>query len=280
MSSSTSPIRSSAEPRSSGQGSSGRGLGPGILSARPDHARPEARSAHLMSLVSDVDEIPRREVLEQIIRERLYEGAIVALGMAYYRFFLNCKVAAPEDAPDAAVVASAERGRFGARAGVRLAPISRPTVERVAPGPAALSDITQRPAPGVRGSTRRRLGAARAGRAGPAAEEPPLLRHVQSDGSGTLDAGWHFSSPGRAMRAGLKKVREPFLTPSTAIPPNSRTRARSRPVVRHARDRRSWRPAGLDPSGRPEARWAAYPLSATWLGFTRRAPSHRLSGSW
>jgi beta-1,4-mannosyl-glycoprotein beta-1,4-N-acetylglucosaminyltransferase len=59
-------------------------------------------------MVSDVDEIPRREVLERIIGTRLYEGAIVAFGMAYYRFFLNCKVAAPQDRPDEAVVASAE----------------------------------------------------------------------------------------------------------------------------------------------------------------------------
>jgi beta-1,4-mannosyl-glycoprotein beta-1,4-N-acetylglucosaminyltransferase len=58
-------------------------------------------------MVSDVDEIPRRDVIERIIQTRLYERNIVALGMAYYRFFLNCKVAPPKTA-DPEVVASAK----------------------------------------------------------------------------------------------------------------------------------------------------------------------------
>jgi beta-1,4-mannosyl-glycoprotein beta-1,4-N-acetylglucosaminyltransferase len=56
----------------------------GLSDARPDD----------IVIVSDSDEILRREIIEKIVDEKLYVKSIVCLHMPYYRFFLNCKVAA------------------------------------------------------------------------------------------------------------------------------------------------------------------------------------------
>jgi beta-1,4-mannosyl-glycoprotein beta-1,4-N-acetylglucosaminyltransferase len=54
----------------------------GLTGANPDD----------IVMVSDVDEIPRKSVLENLVRSDANSGKIIILYMPYYRFFLNCKV--------------------------------------------------------------------------------------------------------------------------------------------------------------------------------------------
>ena len=57
----------------------------GLATAAPDD----------VVMVSDVDEIPRRSVLSDVMEKGLYRGNLVILLMPYYRFFLNCRVNPP-----------------------------------------------------------------------------------------------------------------------------------------------------------------------------------------
>ena len=50
-------------------------------------------------MVSDIDEIPRRTALEQMLARKTYAGKLLVFLMRYYRFYLNCRTVPAVNGP-------------------------------------------------------------------------------------------------------------------------------------------------------------------------------------